>query len=66
MCGCLEATSRFPSLPAHALSAHVIVGAETDCHEARFHLGALLEDRFGISHSTFQVEHVPTRLLKIE
>lgn len=56
-----EVTSGFPSL-----SAHVIVGADTDCHEARFHLSELLKERFGISHSTLQVEHVPKRLLEIE
>lgn len=56
-----EVTSGFPSL-----SAHVIVGIDTDCHEARFHLSELLKERFGISHSTLQVEHVPKRLLEIE
>lgn len=30
------------------------------------HLAELLKERFGISHSTLQVEHVPTRLLKVE
>jgi cobalt-zinc-cadmium efflux system protein len=56
-----EVTSGFPSL-----SAHVIVGVDTDCHQARFHLSELIQDRFGISHSTLQVEHVPKRLLDVE
>jgi cobalt-zinc-cadmium efflux system protein len=47
-----EVTSGFP-----ALSAHVLVRAEADCHQARFHLAHLLAERFGIEHSTLQVEH---------
>lgn len=47
-----EVTSGFP-----ALSAHVLVKPETDCHQARFHLDELLERRFDIHHTTLQVEH---------
>jgi cobalt-zinc-cadmium efflux system protein len=47
-----EVTSGFPSL-----SAHVIVGADEDCHELRRGLQRLLLDRFGIEHTTLQVEH---------
>jgi cobalt-zinc-cadmium efflux system protein len=47
-----ELTSGFP-----ALSAHVVVGAEEDCHGRRAELGALLHDRYGIDHATLQVEH---------
>ena len=47
-----EVTSGFP-----ALSAHVIVDADRDCHELRRGLSRLLEDHFGIEHSTLQVEH---------
>ena len=43
---------RFP-----ALSAHVLVPAGDDCHERRRELEALLHDRFGIVHTTLQVEH---------
>jgi len=47
-----ELTSGFP-----ALSAHVVVGAAEDCHARRGDLEVLLHDRFGIEHSTLQVEH---------
>jgi cobalt-zinc-cadmium efflux system protein len=57
-----ELTSGFP-----ALSAHVVVGADHDCHAQRRELEALLHDRFGITHSTLQVEHAePAALLEIE
>jgi cobalt-zinc-cadmium efflux system protein len=50
-----------------ALSAHIIVGRDTDCHEARWRAARLLEDRFGVEHSTLQVEHEPgDELLQIE
>jgi cobalt-zinc-cadmium efflux system protein len=47
-----EVTSGFP-----ALSAHVLVGAGCDCHEHRRELEELLHNRFGIEHTTLQVEH---------
>jgi cobalt-zinc-cadmium efflux system protein len=56
-----EVTSGFP-----ALSAHVIVKPEADCHKARLHLAEQLESQFGIHHTTLQVEHQPERLLRIE
>jgi cobalt-zinc-cadmium efflux system protein len=56
-----EVTSGFP-----ALSAHVLVGADTDCHATRLELERLLEVRFGLRHTTLQVEHEPRRLLSIE
>jgi cobalt-zinc-cadmium efflux system protein len=40
-----------------ALSAHVLVRPEGDCHEARRELAALLAERFGVEHTTLQVEH---------
>jgi cobalt-zinc-cadmium efflux system protein len=40
-----------------AVSAHIIVGPEADCHAARFRAARMLADRFGIEHSTLQVEH---------
>ncbi|MFL5906431.1 MAG: cation diffusion facilitator family transporter, partial [Solirubrobacterales bacterium] len=49
-----EVTSGMP-----AISAHIIVGRDVDCHEARWHAARLLADRFGIEHSTLQVEHEP-------
>jgi cobalt-zinc-cadmium efflux system protein len=56
-----EVSSGFP-----ALSAHVLVETEADCHKARLNLAQLLEERFDIHHSTLQVEHRPERLLHIE
>jgi cobalt-zinc-cadmium efflux system protein len=47
-----EVTSGFP-----ALSAHVLVPANTDCHARRAELERLLADRFGLEHTTLQVEH---------
>jgi cobalt-zinc-cadmium efflux system protein len=47
-------TSGFP-----ALSAHVLVAAGADCHAIRRDLEILLRDRFGLDHTTLQVEHAP-------
>ena len=47
-----ELTSGFP-----ALSAHVVVASEADCHAARDRLSHVLHARFGIDHATLQVEH---------
>jgi cobalt-zinc-cadmium efflux system protein len=47
-------TSGFP-----VLSAHVLVAAGADCHGVRRGLEAMLGERFGLEHSTLQVEHVP-------
>jgi cobalt-zinc-cadmium efflux system protein len=50
-----------------ALSAHVLVRPEGDCHEARRDLAAMLRERFGLEHTTLQVEHArPRRRLRIE
>jgi cobalt-zinc-cadmium efflux system protein len=50
-----------------ALSAHVLVRPEGDCHEARRALAAMLAQRFGLGHTTLQVEHArPRRRLRIE
>jgi cobalt-zinc-cadmium efflux system protein len=49
-----QITSGFPSL-----SAHVLVGAGDDCHAIRLRLEVMLRERFGIEHTTLQVEHVP-------
>jgi len=49
-----------------ALSAHVLVAPEDDCHAVRRELEGLLAERFGIEHTTLQVEHATTgRLLTI-
>jgi len=57
-----EVTSGFP-----ALSAHVVVGTDADCHATRRELEGVLERRFGLSHTTLQVDHeVAPQLLSIE
>jgi cobalt-zinc-cadmium efflux system protein len=47
-----EVTSGFP-----ALSAHVLVGADSDCHAARRGIEAMLTERFALEHTTLQVDH---------
>jgi cobalt-zinc-cadmium efflux system protein len=50
-----------------ALSAHVLVQPEGDCHEARRALAAMLRERFQLEHTTLQVEHArPRRRLRAE
>ena len=56
-----EVTSQFP-----ALSAHVTVRADADCHRARLELAELIEREFDIHHTTLQVEHEPRRLVQID
>jgi cobalt-zinc-cadmium efflux system protein len=56
-----EVTSQFP-----ALSAHVTVGRDTDCHRTRLELKELIEHQFDIHHTTLQVEHQPEQLVQIE
>jgi cobalt-zinc-cadmium efflux system protein len=56
-----EVTSGFP-----ALSAHVLVGRDTDCHDVRRELERVLHDEFAIEHTTLQVEHEGAELLEIE
>jgi cobalt-zinc-cadmium efflux system protein len=46
-------TSGFP-----ALAAHVLVEPGADCHRIRLDLERLLRERFGVDHTTLQVEHV--------
>jgi cobalt-zinc-cadmium efflux system protein len=47
-----EVTSGFP-----ALSAHILVGTDQDCHERRTAIEQLLADRFDVHHTTLQVDH---------
>ena len=54
-------TSGFP-----ALAAHVLVGAGEDCHARRREVEQLLAGRFGIDHTTLQVDHANEGLLQIE
>ena len=55
-----EITSGFP-----ALSAHVLVGPDSDCHETRRALEELLRERFELDHTTLQVDHRSEVLLEI-
>jgi cobalt-zinc-cadmium efflux system protein len=56
-----EVSSGFP-----ALSAHVLVGTDDDCHAARRRLEDVLSSRFHIKHTTLQVDHEGVKLLTIE
>jgi cobalt-zinc-cadmium efflux system protein len=47
-----EVTAGFP-----ALAAHVLVAPGDDCHGRRRELEHLLHERFGIDHTTLQVDH---------
>ncbi len=53
-------TSGFP-----ALAAHVLVAPDSDCHAIRRTLEEMLRERFGLEHTTLQVEHGQPRLLTI-
>ena len=55
-----EIGSGFP-----ALSAHVLVEAEADCHAIRRELEQLVAERFAIDHTTLQVDHAQAGLLQI-
>jgi cobalt-zinc-cadmium efflux system protein len=54
-------TSGFP-----ALAAHVLVGRDVDCHLKRLELETMLRERFGLEHTTLQVDHERGELLQIE
>jgi len=43
-----------------ALSAHVLVEPGADCHRVRLELERMLTERFGLEHTTLQVEHLGT------
>jgi cobalt-zinc-cadmium efflux system protein len=49
-----EIGSGFPSL-----AAHVLVRPGDDCHAARRDIERLISERFGIEHTTLQVDHQP-------
>ncbi len=50
-----------------ALSAHVLVPPGEDCHGIRRELELLLADRFGVEHTTLQVDHERSpELLSVE
>jgi len=53
-------TSGFP-----ALSAHVLVSPDEDCHALRLDLERELRERHGITHTTLQVDHARAELLRV-
>jgi cobalt-zinc-cadmium efflux system protein len=55
-----EVTSGFP-----ALSAHVLVEENGDCHGIRRELEALLKDDYQIDHTTLQVDHAKSELVQL-
>ena len=55
-----EVTTEFPTL-----SAHVLVEPGADCHGIRRELEQLLRERFGLEHTTLQVEHAPAKLVQL-
>jgi cobalt-zinc-cadmium efflux system protein len=54
-------TSGFP-----ALSAHVLVSPGADCHAARRRLERTLAERFGLTHTTLQVDHAEDASMPVE
>jgi cobalt-zinc-cadmium efflux system protein len=56
-----EITSGFP-----ALSAHVLVGEESNCHAIRRGMEAMLHERFALVHTTLQVDHEGGDLIELE
>ncbi len=55
-----EIGSDFP-----ALSAHVLVHKGDDCHAIRIRLEQLLHERFGIDHTTLQIDHEAGGLVQL-
>ena len=55
-----EIGSDFP-----ALSAHVLVARDEDCHRIRRELEGLLHERYGLHHTTLQVDHAQPELHEI-
>jgi cobalt-zinc-cadmium efflux system protein len=56
-----EVTSGFP-----ALSAHVLVRGEADCHAVRREIEARLHERFDVDHTTLQVDHEGGDLIALQ
>lgn len=48
-----------------ALSAHVLVGRGEDCHARRRDVERALQEAFGITHTTLQVDHARDDLLQV-
>jgi cobalt-zinc-cadmium efflux system protein len=56
-----EVTSGFP-----ALSAHILVDRSHDCHERQHAITDLLQERYGIDHTTLQVDHPSVTIVPTE
>jgi cobalt-zinc-cadmium efflux system protein len=56
-----EVTSGFP-----ALSAHILVDRSHDCHERQHAITDLLQERYGIYHTTLQVDHPSVTIVSTE
>ena len=56
-----EVSSGFP-----ALSAHVLVDRDCDCHQARRDLETMIHERFELDHTTLQVDHHGGELVQLE
>ena len=56
-----EVTSGFA-----ALSAHVLVARDRDCHEARRSIEEILHHDFDLEHTTLQVDHEGGELVQLE
>ena len=52
--------------PGHPiLTAHVLVAPAADCHGVRRTLESMLRERFGVEHTTLQVDHAARQILSI-
>ena len=49
----------------NALSAHVLVGPDEDCHDRRREIEGQLTRRFGLEHTTLQVDHASEELIQL-
>ena len=56
-----EVTSGFP-----ALSAHILVDRSHDCHERQHAITELLQEHYGIDHTTLQVDHPSMTIVSTE
>lgn len=48
-----------------ALSAHVLMRPDADCHAARVRMEDVLSEKYGLTHTTLQVDHVNEDLLQV-
>lgn len=48
-----------------ALSAHVLMQPGADCHAARVRMEDVLDEKYGLTHTTLQVDHVNDELLQV-